>query len=379
VVGNTLLTSRLTSGQPVAEKPALLVVFLSGGYNALFSSPQSFTANGTFGVTASNQRDLGNGLVVDAATLGSLPEIALSHMATVGVRHELAEHGAAQQALFSAGTRGACHRLAAAMGGAASIKYAQVGRNRVPGPQTTENGVSLQVITDLLSTREALQGSTDRADANRAIAATALRLAPTSGSMTINNSPTMTRHLAEGYATAPVLLTQTVELPTLPELASAYSLGGTETGIASFSSQMAAAELMIAAGSNVVVAVDDFRWDSHGDRDGRRVRSLMSESIVPGLSRFISRMMTKQERNVVVAILGDFARSLPSSDHASALSATIIGKRVRVGSTGRMTGDVSLPEGTPGVGGFWSCVAAAMGLPSTILGPNQHPAIVAEH
>ena len=79
-----------------ADKPALLIVFLNGGYNSLFGSHDSFQGTGAFGCSAGNGRDLGNGLVVDAATFGTMPAFALSHMASVGVRHGMTAHEAAQ-------------------------------------------------------------------------------------------------------------------------------------------------------------------------------------------------------------------------------------------------------------------------------------------
>ena len=87
-------------GQEAPEKAALLVVFLNGGYNALFGSADSFAGEGTFGVTGSNQRVLGNGLVVDGPTFGGLPAFALGHMATVGIRHGITGHEAAQDHCF---------------------------------------------------------------------------------------------------------------------------------------------------------------------------------------------------------------------------------------------------------------------------------------
>ena len=82
--------------QTAPDKPALLCIFLNGGYNALFASHDSFQGAGTFGCSAGNGKDLGNGLVVDAATYGTMPAFALSHMASVGIRHGLTAHEAHQ-------------------------------------------------------------------------------------------------------------------------------------------------------------------------------------------------------------------------------------------------------------------------------------------
>ena len=52
------LLSRTAYGQAAGEKPALLVIYTSGGFNAVFGSADSFAPAGTFGVTAGNQRAL---------------------------------------------------------------------------------------------------------------------------------------------------------------------------------------------------------------------------------------------------------------------------------------------------------------------------------
>jgi len=53
-------------------------------------------------------------------------------------------------------------------------------------------------------------------------------------------------------------------------------------------------------------------------------------------------------RNVAILIMGDFSRSLPGSDHQSNMSATIIGNKVKVGSTGTVSANVGLPAGPKG-------------------------------
>src|SRR5262245_1809694 len=81
-----------------ADMPAVLISFLRGGYNALFGSADSFAPAGSFGVTATNTRALGNGLVVDAPTFGTLPAAALTNMATIGINHGLSSHDPARLA-----------------------------------------------------------------------------------------------------------------------------------------------------------------------------------------------------------------------------------------------------------------------------------------
>src|SRR6185436_4511508 len=81
---------------------------------------------------------------------------ALAHMATIGVRHGISSHDAARQADFTDGRVNRGVTLAAAMGGNASIKAAVVGSRMPDGVGGTVNGVSLQRITDMGSTIQAL-------------------------------------------------------------------------------------------------------------------------------------------------------------------------------------------------------------------------------
>src|SRR5262245_47434272 len=69
------------------ERPALIIFWLNGGPAGLFNSADSFLTSSAFGVTENNVRDLGNGLYVDAGSLGALPTVARAHMASVNFRH----------------------------------------------------------------------------------------------------------------------------------------------------------------------------------------------------------------------------------------------------------------------------------------------------
>ena len=148
---------------------------------------------------------------------------------------------------------------------------------------------------------------------------------------------------------------------------------------------MAAAELMILAGANVVVAADVAPnnnpqapgWDTHFDTNGQVARTLMAQRIMPSLNVFLSRMIADSTRNVVTCIMGDFARSLPNSDHQPNLTATVIGKHVKVGTTGRVGADVGLPVGTPTVDGLYAYLAALLKCPTRPFGSNPHTSIIA--
>src|SRR5438445_2206253 len=75
------------------DKPAVLVIYMGGGYNALFSSADSFAPAGSFGMSSGNIKPLGNGLVVDNATFGTgLSALAQANMAAIGVNHGISSH-----------------------------------------------------------------------------------------------------------------------------------------------------------------------------------------------------------------------------------------------------------------------------------------------
>src|SRR5258705_5896711 len=142
---------------------------------------------------------LANGLVVDAPTFGTLPQYALDHMASVGVRHGITGHGAAQAANFGDGSRSYMLRLAAAMGGDAAIKAVQAGTRATPGPKTAESGVSLQTITDMKATIAALGGATDATIPDRTVGARSISAAQVMSQRLVATSPGMLTQLNEGY------------------------------------------------------------------------------------------------------------------------------------------------------------------------------------
>lgn len=361
--------------QEAPERAALLVVFLGGGYNALFGSADSFAGDGTFGVTGSNQRVLGNGLVVDGPTFGNLPAFALEHMSTVGIKHGITGHEAAQDHCFTAGNSNAALKLAAAMGGDGAIKAVQLGGGAVPGGRDPENGVTFQTINDMKSTIAALGGITDPTVPDRAIAERAIAASRFMSAKTLVNSPRLTRTLGEGYGAAVETLHKPVKSYNYVNLSNAYGFGPTTTAVTNFTTQVAAAEVMIEAGANVCVAVNG-GWDTHGDRDGSSVRDMMNARILPPLKVFINRMVADARRNVNVVIMGDFSRSLPGSDHAAGVSATVIGKNVRVGTTGRVNNEVSLSAGTPQGLGLWAYLARLTNVTYQPFGSNPHSGLV---
>jgi hypothetical protein len=368
-VAGTLAASRLMGGrslvgtahaQLVPEQSTVVCIYLSGGYNALFCSADSFVAQNSFSCTSNNVVNLGNGLVVDSS-FGTMPQFAQQHMATIGVNHGLSGHDSANNANWST-ANGMSYpvMLASAMGGTAALKCITVGQDGVPAPTPAMGSVSMQMVTDMGSTIAALGGAgTDPTVPDRAIGANVLSAANRISAVRMNTSPRSLTSLGQAYTASTAALRQPAQVFSYPNLATAYGIDPNNTAIVDFTSKMAAAELMVLAGANVVSVIEtDVGWDTHGDSDGSTVRNQMTNHILPPLNAFLGRMLNAQGFNVVVAIFGEFSRSLPGSDHASNLSTTVMGKYVQVGTTGKVMSDVGLSS-MPAIPEFWSFLAAA--------------------
>jgi uncharacterized protein (DUF1501 family) len=360
----------------VTDQPALMLIFLRGGYNALFCSADSFVSAGTFGVTASNVMNVGNGVVIDKGTFGTMPATALANMAAIGVNHGLSAHSSAQMAVWNMGSRSYPIMLASALGGTAAIRCATVGSSLPNGTLPPEGGVSMQRITDMASTISSLGGATpDPTMPDRTIASKGLIAAQAMSSAQLTANAVSLKTTSEGYATAIDMLQKPVQQFNFPSMAQAYGLAANTSAVSSFTSQMLAAELMVLAGANVVVASTG-GWDTHGDRSGSVVRTKMTSQIMPGLNAFLSRMLAAPGRNVVTVIFGEFSRSLPGSDHQHNLTATVIGKHVKQGTTGHVSANVALPAGSPSVAGLWSYLATVLQAQNNPFGSNPHPLVV---
>jgi len=363
------------------EKSALLCVFLTGGYNALFGSADSFK-NKSFGVNDGNIAALGNGLVVDKASLGSLPAYGTSHMASIGVRHGISDHGNAETMDWSDGNRNHAIRLAAAMGGDAAIKIASIGGFPPSAPRPAEGAVSFQQINSMDTTIRALGGGApDPKIPARNVAAQALIRAQTMSGRTVTANPKAMTTFKDSYDTSILTLQKPVKPFIFDDIAKDYTgkATGNSTAVTDFTSKFIGAELMIRAGANVVTISDGFNWDSHGDTDGSGVRKRFADQVMPGLTTFVNHIGNDPDlkaMNIVVAIFGDFARSLPGSDHQPNLTTTVIGKYVKVGTTGHTDGNVGLPAGTGSTVQMWSYFAAALKVQTDIFGPNPHALVL---
>ena len=297
------------------ETPALAILYLNGGPAGLFNSADSFVEKRSFGVTRDNVRPLGNGLVVDAATLGTLPAAALGHMASINFRHGLYRHELSRAALLQTGSRSNLLLLAGAMTSPAPIRCAVVNNLGFPvgmdAAPPAENGVALERVLDLRS--------------------------------------------------IPVLTDPAQPSPGAGRIAAAYGVSPTLTAISDVKTTLLATELLLRSGTSVVFAQPAFvgradrQFDTHSDSEGVKARDIMV-SILGDLRTFLARASEIPGRNVVVALMGEFSRTVGASDHAPGGTATVIGKHVMTGSAGPQTpGGLPPPDSPPrrGSGRTW--------------------------
>lgn len=362
---------------------AVLVIYTLGGYNSIFPSFGSLSGT-SFGAGMTGL-DLGNGLIVDP-TFSKLDTFAQKNMATVGTKHGQSAHDSAENADWGDGTNSYMLQLADAMGGDGSIKAAYLGGNKPQGPSPAVNGTSLQQISDLQSTIDVISGANDPTIPDRGLALKGVTASQSMSQNRLTASPKGLVTLGQGYQSSVDTLAKPVKIFKFADFNTAYTLNG-KTGVGGFASQMAGAELMFAAGANVCCAMTGFNWDSHGDTSANNVRNMMSTNIIPALNTFIGRNMVAggggaaekdalgNQRNITVIIMGDFARSLPGSDHQPNMSVTAFGPGVKVGTTGATDNKVGLGPSTPGMKGLWSYLAAVSGVKTNPFGANPHTAI----
>ena len=362
---------------PGDDQPAVFILNLIGGYNALFPSADSFVGT-AFGVTAANIRQIGTSDVyVDRATLGTLSNTTLNRMASIGVNHGISAHPTARNALMLEGDKSRLISLSRSLPGTAAVRCVCVGPTMPDGIHRAVGDVSLQQVRDLSTTIAVLGGTTSATAPERGPAADGIIAAQTMSKSTLDANPTSARSLIEGYPAAAAQLKQATVPLDYAGLAAAYGVtpggGGTLPTVTNNSTmQIMGAELMIRAGANVVIA-NSRGWDTHGDNDGSVVRTkFTNEGTMAALKVFTDRTLAMADRNVVTVIVGDFSRSLPGSNHQANLTATVIGKHVRLGTTGRVNADVGLPQGSPGIQGLWAYLGAVLGASGTPFGTNPH-------
>lgn len=379
--GASLLVPQIA--QAASDKGAVVVIFFSGSYNAIFSAADAYVPRGWFAATADNVLDVGGGVVVDKATIGQLPAVALGKLCTAGVAHGYSDHTGGQRQFFvDARAQSYPLQLAAAMGGTAAFRCVHFG-GRLPGDHPARGGVSMIGVPDLAMPIALSASGSGGAGPRRASMAAAFRRIAASSQPMFERNPTSLRATYEGMHT----LVNALERPPptglqWDEMATAYGLAPGATAAQTFAAQLAGAELMIRAGANVVTIYSS-EWDHHAEWPATRAR--MSREIIPALSTFLGRMLSLPGFNVVTALTGEFARTGGAagagSGHANGLSASVFGNHVAQGTTGRPSvdahGDYRLPVGTPRTREFWGLLSTLVHCQAQPFGANAHPSLVA--
>jgi hypothetical protein len=384
-----------------AGEPSHFVhIFFNGGLNALFAGcADKYLTAGTFGVTSTNVKNLGNGLFTDASTFGTFPKFAHDHWAAIGLKHGNALHTTPQnqnsggeRAILRDGGNCYLNQLAYYMGGDSAFKAVYFG-DRSPGYQAQPafQGTPLQRIVNLGDAVKAAGSDVPDPNApNRALASAALESAEEMSKRQITTNPGRLAPLSDAYDSAVASLRKAPPKPvTLAELNTAYGLGG-KTAVDSYASMLAGAELMIRAAGTNVVNITDFglaSWDFHQTGTGGSLNGSYSRQKFLGtgifgnaanriapIKTFLERMLNAPDRNVVVCISGELVR-LPSGDHGDGTVAVLLGKNVKPGLSYPVTNQSRFAAGTPGVKQFWAAVAAAVKVPGTPFGANPHAAL----
>lgn len=373
-------------------------IFFNGGFNALFAgNADKFVAGNVFGVTSTNIKTIGSGVVTDAGTFGTLPQFALDHWSAIGMRHGNALHTTPQnlrsggeRAILKDGNDCYLNKLAHAMGGDSPLKAVYFG-DRAPAyqEQPAYQGVPLQRVSDLGDAIKALGADTPDPDAPaRDLAASSLETSQSISKRQIDSNPGNLTPLTSAYESAVGALRKPPPKPvTFAEISQAYGLNNA-TSVRSFNSMLAGAEIMIRAAGTNVVNITDFglaSWDFHQTGTGGSLNGFYSRRKFNGeggftgnrinpIKTFLTRMLNVPGKNVVVAISGELAR-LPNGDHGDGTVAAVFSKYTKQGISFGVNNTSRFAAGTPGVKQFWAAIAAACKVPGQPFGANPHAAL----
>lgn len=362
--------------QAAGQKNHLVLLHLQGGYSASFNHAANFLNFAEFGgISDANLVRVGNGLTVHSS-LGRFPSNVLANMATAGMIHNQTNHPSAQAAAHMAQVNpdiGAAHYLAEGMGGPSSNKLVLAGSDFVEEFTGTYKDTSMQRLTDMQSVINALGGNVNPYTPDRLIAARSIEAALLQSEDLNAGNPKSLTSMPNSYRSAMEILKKPVQNFNSQNLLQHYGLNSTV--VQSVSSQLAMAELMIRANSNVILINNRTVWDNHGDSQMQTVFQEMNQNIVPALNRFFVRVYGDAAnnippqpefvgKNIVTVIYGDFAREALNSSHAAGIAATVIGPNVKQGAAIQMNRRGVFNAGnTPGVASFWAYLATLLNAP----------------
>ncbi|MFK7827417.1 MAG: hypothetical protein AB8G05_24950 [Oligoflexales bacterium] len=354
----------------------VVIIQLHGGYSASFSSARSFLNRDFGGITDNNMMKLGNGLTMHNSFDRLSASVLQNYTGTVGLQHGQSSHPGARAQLFMVQKNlSVLHHLASGMGGPGSIKFAFTdgGGSSIPKAGNL-NGTSLQKVSDMDGLIEALGGAVPGpyTPPSREFTTQVLTAAEKLSMANLQaNSQLAT--FGNGLSSGIETLRQPIQTLNPQELLNAYSLNNKLVSKASLASQLACAELLMLSNTNVTLCRQP-DWDTHGDPKMNLAIRKMRTEVIPALEVFISRVFGDPDnnidplpqfanKNVVVAIVGDFCRTAPKSGHGTGLAATVFSKNIKTGSTANVNQRGDIANSTPNVAAFWSFLASMAGAP----------------
>jgi hypothetical protein len=370
-----------------AKAPAAVVwIHPQGGWSLMHSCAQTFVDK-RFDITANNITDFGNGVVLDNEMAAIVPSNLRKYVACIGIDGQPKDpHFEAEKLLFFQNGKCTPLVLANAMGGSGAIKAAIVGRMGFEKNTLTigpEGGTSFQPISDLGATIKTISGSGEKApasnEADRPGIALGLTAAAQMSTFATARHPQSLASITNAFPGAIATAKQPVQSFNVAEFNAAYSLGGKTDIGDNFPAKMAAAELMVRSGTNMVVAqvaAGTYSFDAHTSPDGKECRNAVKQHLAAGLKAFLGRVFadTWNGPDVIVVIMAEFSH-VPdggATDHATVVSPLVISKRCKNGSTGVTDVNGKLLVGNRNTLNFWQYIAALAGVPSSTIGPNLH-------
>ncbi len=352
---SALLGASMLGGFPTsilaqsAKKSKVLIIGLPGGMSPFLGNAASFAGTGW-----GNRAVTSNGEVSwDTQVFAPLMAVAAPFFGVAGGLGSGSHDGAKNFWYENNDINKAFPvTLANAIGGTASLKVAGVGPDRIP-EQRFEQVTNISTFLQLLgnSTQTNTAPGTVPVQPNYRLEADLLKQSMDMGALAFKGSP---RSLNSAMLGSTGIYDMALKLATNPP--PPPTAGGTTTTVAvnptaimsdyginspiitgSMSSKLAAAEILLRSGLNVVSVVDEggtSKWDTHDDNDGSRGRALY-QAIIPALTTFCRRMLGTADMNVTIVLISEHSRITEKSNHGPHTAVPVFSDSIMAGrSTG---------------------------------------------
>jgi len=351
-----LLGASMLGGFPASilaqsvKKSKVLIIGLPGGMSPFLGNAASFVGTGWGNRAVTTQGEVS----WDTQVFGPLMTVAAPFFGIAGGLGSGSHDGAKNFWYENNDINKAFPvTLANAMGGMASLKIAGVGPDRIP-EQRFEQITNISTFLQLLgsSTQTTTTPGTAPVQPNYRLEADLLKQSMDMGGLALKNSP---RSLNSAMLGSTGIFDMAMKLaanpppPTVPGTTTTNTVAVNPAAImsdygisspiitGSMSSKLAAAEILLRSGLNVVSVVDEggtSKWDTHDDNDGSRGRALY-QAIVPALTTFCRRMLGTVDMNVTIILISEHSRITEKSNHGPHTAVPIFSDSLMAGrSTG---------------------------------------------